>query len=105
MPDDKYQDAAGSEPGHEPLAKGVPGPSYTPTSGVAINASSHGGGPPRVVVSFGPKAGPFTPDEDLWKEIRRRTASISFNEYSRFIDSLLTDPIPPATGFNTFDRM
>lgn len=103
MPDDKYQDAAGSEPGHEPLAKGVPGPSYTPTSGVAINASSHGGGPPRVVVSFGPKTGPFTPDEDLWKEIRRRTASISFNEYSRFIDSLLTDPIPPATGFNTFD--
>src|SRR4051812_8118639 len=95
MPDDKYQ-KHGPKGAKEPLAKGVT-TSFTPTSDSSFQ------GPKHVVVSFGPKYGPFTPDEDLFREIRRRTTSISFNEYSRFLDSLLSDPVQPSNSFGNFD--
>lgn len=114
MQDDKYQEPpapkGGKEPpaskaAKEPLATAVPtGSGYNATTtGVGLESSA--GYVKHVQVSFGPKTGPFTPDEDLWREIRNRTNAISFGAYSQFIDSLLSDPIPASTAFNNFDGL
>src|SRR5262249_9137453 len=61
-----------------------------------VPPSTDGGGR-QVIVSFGPKFGQRTPDEDLWVEIQRRVLRLSFSEYSEFVDSILCSP-PPGPG-------
>ena len=101
MQDDKPQEQPGADAGKEPLAKAVPAATYTPTPSSGFSTST-GYGPKHVTVSFGPKSGPFTPDEVLWTEIQRRSSAISFAEYAAFIDSLLLDPVQQGSGFQNF---
>jgi len=60
-----------------------------------------GHGARQVQLSFGPKSGRPTPDEALWDEIRDRSSALAFAEYATFIDSVLSDPIPASTGFES----